>query len=90
MNRLYEISDCGFVTSIPDWKIARLLGLSLPEYHDLSHRGLKELTDIFGEVIEYYIHISQNNKTEILNKLDRDRYGYVRFGPDQVRHVLTL
>lgn len=87
---LQENIDRGFITSLPDWKLAMLLGLSLEEYHDLSHRGLKELTDIFGNVNEYYIHVSPNNKGGTLSKLDLDKYGYIRFKPEQVHHILDL
>lgn len=81
--------DRGCIPAIPDWKLAGLLGLSIREYDELSHRGLKELTDVHGEIKEYYIYISAENSLEILNKLNLDRYSYVRFRPEQVQPMLA-
>jgi hypothetical protein len=64
--------------------MAALLGLSLTEYHTLSHRPLEALGDMNGNVLEFYIHISPNNKPHILNKLKIDRNNFVRFTPEEV------
>jgi hypothetical protein len=58
--------------------------LSLSEYHTLSHRPLEMLEDIHGNVLEFYIHVSDNNEPHILNKLKIDRNNFVRFTPEEV------
>lgn len=69
---------------LPDKAMAALLGLSLSEYHSLSHRPMETLEDIHGNVLEYYIHISPNNEPYILNKLRIDRNNMVKLKPEEV------
>ncbi len=87
MTGQFENKYSDLITSFPEGKLATLLGLSIGEYHELNHRGLMELTDISGKIIEYYIHVNSNNKTGILSKLNMDQYGYIRFKPEEVNNV---
>lgn len=69
---------------LTDKAIARLLGITMDEYHILSHRPIEANTDIKGEITEFYIHISSNNTPELLSKLNCDASNFVRFKPEEV------
>lgn len=73
-----------FRIRLPDKAIAALLGLSLTEYLLLSHRPIEAFTDINGNIIEFYIHVSSNNNPGILQKLNMDKSNFVRFAPEEV------
>jgi hypothetical protein len=74
---------------LPDWLIARLLGLGLKEYLNLAHRGLQEFKDLNGNVVEYYIHISSNNDPAVLGRLNIDRSNFARFRPEQINEIIS-
>lgn len=69
---------------LPDSAIAQLLGLSLTEYHKLSHRPMEDFRDIEGRIIAFSMHISPNNDRDILAKLNLDRSNFVRFKAEEV------
>ncbi|PSK94619.1 hypothetical protein [Taibaiella chishuiensis] len=69
---------------LPDSAIAQLLGLSLGEYHKLSHRPMEDFKDIEGRVIAFFMHISPNNDKDILAKLKLDHSNFVRFKAEEV------
>lgn len=69
---------------LPDSAIAQLLGLSLNEYHKLSHMPLEDFRDIEGRIISFSMHISPNNDQDLLQKLNLDRSNFVRFKAEEV------
>lgn len=69
---------------LPDSAIAQLLGLSLGEYHKLSHRPMEDFKDMEGRVIAFFMHISPNNDKDILAKLKLDHSNFVRFKAEEV------
>lgn len=69
---------------LPDSAIARLLGLSLDEYHKLSHKPMEDFRDSEGKVIAFQMHISPNNDQNILDKLNLDHSNFVRFKAEEV------
>jgi hypothetical protein len=76
-----------FKLRLTDYALAELLGLSLDEFHDLSHKPIDANTDAMGKIVEFYIHVSSNNSPHLLAKLRLDKNNFVRFRPDEVyRH----
>lgn len=69
---------------LPDSAIAQLLGLSLTEYHKLSHKPMEDFRDVEGRVIAFHMHISPNNDKDILDKLKLDHSNFVRFKAEDV------
>jgi hypothetical protein len=65
-----------------DIKVAEILGLTLDEYAQLSHSGLRELSDNNGEVYQYYMMISPLNAPEVLAKLNMNKKRVIYFPPD--------
>ncbi len=79
-----EMSIPEYRVRLPDIEIARLLGISITDYVNLSHRPLEAFTDTQGNVIEFYIHVSSNNDPRLLSKLNLDKSNFVRFKPEEV------
>jgi len=69
---------------IPDHAIAKLLGLSLEEYHNLNHLPLEAETDSTGEVIGFKMRVSSGNSQNLLSKLNVDKNFIVKLRPEQV------
>lgn len=69
---------------LTDFAIAKLLGVSLEEYGQLNHRPIEAFTDPQGNITEFYIRVSTNNSSRLLNKLNLDKSNFVRFNPEQV------
>lgn len=67
-----------------DERIAHLMGLSLEEYNQLSHSGIREIRDLKGEVLYYYTIVSPLNPESILAKIKMDRKRMVHFPPDVI------
>lgn len=61
--------DLPLAISEEDLKMADMLDLSLKEYKQLSHSGLRVVWGINGKPIHYYIMISPLNPDAILEKL---------------------
>jgi|GEM_PF-1827929 len=81
MNRTFER---------PFWptekQIAALLGLTIPEYRQLSHSGLREMTGLDGKPLYYFLTVSPLNPQHLLDKLQTrmDRRRMICFPPDIV------
>lgn len=72
---------------IPDSAIAKLLGLSLEEYHKLSHLPIEPEEGPNGEIIAFHMRISSGNNPSLLSKLRLDKNHVVKFKPDEVFKV---
>jgi len=67
-------------------KIASLLGLTETEYEQLSHGGLRAVTDSRKNVLQYYMIISPLNPEYLLDKLKMDKRNTVYFPPDMLEY----
>ncbi|WP_118951608.1 hypothetical protein [Taibaiella helva] len=74
---------------LPDHALAHLLGLSLSEYKHLSHKPLKASKDSRGNIIEFYMQISNNNNPEVMAKIGLDLNNIVWFERDEVESCYT-
>jgi hypothetical protein len=69
-----------------DQIIAGLLGLTLDEYRDLSHSGIREVRDMDDNVLYYYMIVSPLNPDATLSKLKMNKSRMIFLPPDyQVR-----
>jgi hypothetical protein len=59
--------------------IAHLLGISIDEFKQLHHSGLKEVTDSELQVYKYFIQFTKDSPPDILDKLDVDAQNTVYF-----------
>ncbi len=59
--------------------IAHLLGISIDEFKQLHHSGLKEVTDSELQVYKYYLKFSNDSPPDILDKIDIDAQNTVYF-----------
>jgi hypothetical protein len=73
-----------FKLRLTDFAIARLLGLSINDFHALSHRPIEAETNASGKIVEFYIQVSSNNSPRLLSQLQLDKNNYVRFKPEEV------
>jgi hypothetical protein len=87
MNHTAPIPE--FKLRLTDFAIARLLGLSIEDFHRLNHRPIEANTDADGKIVEFYIQISTNNSSTLLSKLRLDKNNFVRFKPDEVYKLYT-
>jgi hypothetical protein len=71
-------------TRLTEQAIARLLGISLPEYRHLSHKPLKAAKDLKGNIVEFYMQISNNNEPEVISKINPSVGNIVWFTRQQV------
>jgi hypothetical protein len=62
--------------------VAQLLGLTLKEYLDLSHSGLREVRDFNDTVLYYYIVVSPLNAETTLAKLKMTKSRIIYLPPD--------
>jgi len=69
---------------LTDAGIAQLLGLNLRQYHNLKHTPLSYFTNKNGEVMEYYMIVSDANDRELLEQLNLSHNNYLRFRPEEV------
>jgi hypothetical protein len=69
---------------LPDASIAKLLGLTIDEFRNLSHLPIEADMDINGKVIGFYIKVSTNNNPRLLSKLNHDKNYVVSINPEQV------
>ena len=53
-----------------EYRVADLLGLTLQEYRQLSHSGIRQISGFDGAPLSYYITISPLNPDTILAKLN--------------------
>lgn len=65
-----------------DQIIAGLLGLTLDEYRDLSHSGVRDVRDMNDRVLYYYIIVSPLNPESTLRKLNMSKSGMIYLPPD--------
>lgn len=65
-----------------DQVVAGLLGLTLQEYRDLSHSGVKEVRDLNGHLLYYYLIISPWNTAATLSKLKMSKSRTIFLPPD--------
>ncbi len=65
-----------------DQVVAGLIGLSLQEYRDLSHSGVKEVRDMNGHLLYYYIVVSPLNTAVTLAKLKMSKSRMIFLPPD--------
>lgn len=70
----------GYVPS--EKKIAELLGLTLEEYGQLSHSGLRAVRGMNDEIVKYYMVISPLNPESILKKLQMNKLRMIYFPPE--------
>ena len=54
---------------LPDKAMAHLLGISVAEYQHLSHKPLQASKDAKGNIIEFFMQISNNNVPEVMAKI---------------------
>lgn len=52
-----------------DQYLARILGLDVSEYRDLSHSGFRTITGLDGKPMHYYTVVSPLNPKPILDRL---------------------
>lgn len=77
-----KLSD--YISNISDIDISSLLGLSGEEYRRLIYRSIYEYKNQLGVTIEYFIHISPLNGTDLLRKINMDSNNIVSFTPNQL------
>lgn len=65
-----------------DQIIASMLGITLNEYNELSHGGLKEVRDMNGKILYYYMEVSPLNPESILRKLNMSKSRIIFLPPD--------
>lgn len=65
-----------------DQVVAGLLGLTLQEYRDLSHSGIKEVRDMSGHLLYYYMIVSPLNTAVTLSKLKMSKSRMIFLPPD--------
>ena len=65
-------------------KLASLLGISEDEFSQLSHSGIRDLTDSYGVIYKHYIQFSSNNDDHLLERLNLSRSKTVYFTPHQL------
>lgn len=65
-----------------DETIAGLLGLTLDEYQDLSHSGIREVRDMDDQVLYYYMVVSRLNLDTTLAKLKMNKSRMIFLPPD--------
>lgn len=65
-----------------DQTLAGLLGLTLQEYRDLSHSGIKEVRDTRGHLLYYYMVVSPLNTASTLSKLKMSKSRMIFLPPD--------
>jgi hypothetical protein len=63
--------------------LSHLLGISIEEFMQLHHSGLKEVTDSELQVYKYFVQFSKENPPEILDKLDMDAQNIVYFSASE-------
>jgi hypothetical protein len=81
---MYTDNEMPAFKRLPDSSIAQLLGITLEEYHGLSHLPIEADTDINGEIVGFYMRVSSNNNARLLSKLNHDKNYVVRLNPEQV------
>jgi predicted glycosyltransferase len=69
---------------LPDAGLANLLGLKLDQYHSLKHHPLSYYTNKDGDVVEYFMIVSDANDRELLAQLKLNQNNYLRFRPEEV------
>lgn len=69
---------------LPEQALAKLLGISLPEYRKLSHKPLKPSIDLKGNIVEFYMQISNNNEQDVLTKINPSIGNIVWFSRQEV------
>ncbi|GEM_PF-4662331 len=77
------------VSKIPDYVVARLLGLTYEEYHSLNHLPLEVDEGPGGETIGFRMPISSGNNPDLLAKLNCNKHLAVKFKRDAVTNVFT-
>lgn len=65
-----------------DQILAGLLGLTVQEYRDLSHSGIREVRDMNGHLLYYYLIVSPLNTAVTLSKLNMSKSRMIYLPPD--------
>lgn len=69
---------------LPEQALAKLLGISLAAYRRLSHKPLKASKDLKGNIVEFYMQISNNNDPLVIAKINPSVGNIVWFTRQQV------
>lgn len=72
----------------PAEKMARLLAISIDDYNELRHSGLKPTLKESGAISDYTLQVSANNNAKLLEKLDIDSGNTIRFTPEYVNKIM--
>lgn len=72
----------------PAEKMARLLAISIDDYNELRHSGLKPTLLESGAITAYTLQVSANNNSKLLEKLDIDSGNTIRFTPEYVNKIM--
>ena len=65
-----------------DQIVAGMLGLTLEEYRDLSHGGIKEVCDMDNNILYFYLEVSPLNPEATLRKLKMNKSRMIFLPPD--------
>lgn len=68
--------------------LAKLLGLSIKEYKELKHSPLMDIKNHNGVIIEYFIHVSPQNRPELLEKVGIKDSNFLRFSVKEIAKLL--
>lgn len=72
----------------PAAKMASMLAITVDDYNDLKHGGLKAVRNEAGKITEYVLQVSSNNQARLLEKLDVDAENRIKFKPDYVDRIM--
>lgn len=87
MNIRHEVAEDKI--RLPEQALAKLLGISLAEYRKLSHKPLKASKDMKGNIVEFYMQISNNNEQSVIAKINPSVGNIAWFTRQQVeRHYV--
>ena len=70
---------------------AKLLNLTVDEYRKLRHAPLIAEVNVMGAIIGYFMHISPNNETHLLEKIILfKKSNFIWFSVNQVSSIYKL
>lgn len=69
--------------------MASLIGITVEDYNDLTHKVIEEVKNDAGKITGYQIKISSNNRRNILEKLDVDDKNIITLSLKKVQAAMA-